>query len=106
MNAVRRFPLVTFFLLAFLLSWSVWGTSIAQARGIISFRIPQPLAFWVGLTIAAYGTAALSGGWRAVKDLLLRLVRWRVNPLFYPIALLVTALLAALALGLFATARG
>ena len=106
MNAVRRFPLVTFFLLAFLLSWSVWGTSIAQARGIISFRIPQPLAFWVGLTIAAYGTAALSGGWCAVKDLLLRLVRWRVNPLFYPIALLVTALLTALAIGIYAMLGG
>lgn len=76
MNTQRhRRALILFFVLAFLLSWLIWGTSIAESRGLLSFHIPQSLAFWIGLTLATYGTAAITGGWPAVKDLLVRLIR-------------------------------
>lgn len=98
MNRIKRHPLVFFFVLAYVLPWLVWGTSIAQLRGLLSFHIPQSLAFWLGLTIATYLAAALTGGWPAVKDLLLRLVRWRVNVVWYVAALALTLLLGLLAL--------
>lgn len=93
---MKRYPLITFFVLAFLLTWFVWGTSIAEQNGLISWHIPQSLAFWLGLPIASFGTAALTGGWPAVKDLLLRIIRVVVNPIWYAVALLLPAVLVTL----------
>ena len=106
MNAVKRHPLVVFFVLAFALPWLVWGTSIAQANGLISFHIPQPLAFWIGLTLAAYVSAALTGGLPAVKDLLSRIVRWRVAPIWYVVALTLTALISLAAILIYVVLGG
>ncbi len=94
----KRHPLIWFFVLAYLFTWLIWGTSILQAQGLLSFHIPSALVFWIGLTLAAYLTAALSGGWPAVRDLLARLIRWRVGALWYAVALLLTPLLALLAI--------
>lgn len=100
MNTQRhRRALILFFVLAFLLPWLIWGTSIAESRGLLSFHIPQSLAFWIGLTLATYGTAVITGGWPAVKDLLVRLIRWRVQPVWYVVALGVTGVLSLLAMG-------
>jgi len=95
-NLIKRHPLIVFFVAAFALPWAVWFTSVAQAVGWIGWRVPGSLAFWLGLTIAAYGAAALTGGWPAVKDLLLRLVRVRVSPVWYAVALLVIPALTGL----------
>lgn len=97
---MKRYALPIFFVLAFVFPWLIWGTTIAQSRGLISFHIPQSLAFWVGLTLATYITAAITGGWSAVKELLSRLIRWRVQPIWYIVALLITGLLSLVAIGL------
>ncbi|MCX7522623.1 type II CAAX endopeptidase family protein [Microbacterium sp. STN6] len=94
---MKRHPLLVFFVLAFLLPWLVWGTTIAENAGMLSWHIPQSLAFWLGLTIATYTAAALTGGWPAVKDLLLRLIRVRVAVWWYAAALLLTPVLALVA---------
>lgn len=86
-----------FFVLAFLLPWAVWGTTIAEQKGVISWHVPSALAFWLGLTAATFGAAALSGGWPAVRDVLLRMVRARVGWHWYALALLFTPALAVLA---------
>lgn len=96
---MKRHPLVLFFIAAFFFPWLVWGTSIAQAHGFIGWHIPEPLAFWIGLPLASYGTAALTGGWPAVKDLLLRLIRVKVPVAWYLVAILTPAVIAALAVG-------
>lgn len=100
MTSLKRYSLVLFFILAFLLPWLVWGTTIAEANGWLSFHIPQSLAFWIGLTLATYLSAAVTGGWPAVKDVLSRLVRWRVSVVWYLVALLVTGVLALIAIGI------
>jgi len=86
MGGIRRRHLIVFFVLAFALSWTVWMTSVAQAHGWLSFHIPQSLAFWLGLTIATYLTAGLSGGKAAIRDLVSRMLRWRVSPRWYAVA--------------------
>ncbi len=96
---LKRYPLVVFFGLAFLFSWIVWGTSIAEANGMLSFHIPQSLAFW-SLTLAAFLAAALTDGRAAVMDLIQRILRVRVAPLWYAVALFLTLLLGLVALGL------
>ncbi len=91
-----------FFLgLAYLFTWIFWGTQVAEAQGLISFHLPQNLGYW-GLATAAYLMAFMTGGWPAVKDLLSRLVRWRVNGQWYLIALVITNGVGLLAAGLLA----
>ncbi len=93
---MKRHPLAVFFTLAFALPWFVWGTALAEQAGWIGWHIPSPLAFWIGLPIASFGTAVLTGGWPAVRDLLLRMVRVRVGVQWYAVALLATPVLAGL----------
>ena len=52
---------------------------MAKSQGCFLSHIPQSLAFWVGLTLASYMSAVITGGWPAVKDLLSRLIRWHVK---------------------------
>lgn len=96
----KQHPLILFFILAFLFPWLIWGTTIAQSKGILPFHIPQSLAFWIGLTLATYITAAITGGLPAIKDILKRIIRWRVKPIWYLIALLFTAVIGLIAIGM------
>ncbi len=96
---MRKSGLPLFLTLAFALPWLVWFTGIAEAAGLISWHIPDSLAFWLGLTIATYSAAALTGGWPAVRDLLVRLVRVRVQARWYLVAALFTPAIAVAALG-------
>ena len=73
-QSIRRYPLVTFFLLAFALTWVVW---VPRATGIPLGALGQ-LWTWVP-AIAALLAAALTGGRPAVRELGARLVRWRVG---------------------------
>jgi membrane protease YdiL (CAAX protease family) len=95
---IRKHQLAVFFGLAFLLPWVVWGTTVAQQHGWISWHLPQALAFWLGLTIATFGTAALAEGRAGVRDLLARMVRARVGWQWYLVACLLTPGLAVLAM--------
>lgn len=101
MTALRKHSLLTFFSLVFLLPWLVWATTIAQQKGLINWHIPQTLAFWFGITIAVYLTAALTGGKKAVKDLLSRIVRVKVQARWYGVALLLVPAIAAVTIGIF-----
>ncbi len=91
--------LILFFILAFLFPWLIWGTSIAQNKGILQFHLPQSLAFWIGLTLATYIAVFATGGNKAFKDLLSRLIRWRVNFIWYFIALFTTLIISLLSIG-------
>ena len=99
MTSIKRYPLAVFFVLAFVFPWLVWGTTIAQSRGLLSFHIPQSLAFWIGLNLATYLTAGLTGGIPAIKDLFHRIIRWRVRPVWYIVALVLTGLFSLIAIG-------
>jgi membrane protease YdiL (CAAX protease family) len=100
MAGIKRHSLLMFFILAFIFPWLVWGTTIAQSQGLLSFHIPQSLAFWIGLNLATYITAALTGGWSAIKDLFRRILRWRVQPIWYLIALFLTGVLSLASIGI------
>lgn len=89
---VRRHPLTTFFVLAYALSWWVW---ILFALGVS----PNPIASF-GPFLAAIIVLALTEGKAGLLGLFRRMVRWRVSPGWYAVALLLPALLAAIAAGL------
>ena len=98
---MKRHPLIIFFILAFIFPWLIWGTTIAQSRGILAFHIPQSLAFWIGLPLATYSAAALTGGLGAIKDIFRRIFRWRVNPVWYFTALLFTGILSLVSIEIY-----
>src|SRR5918995_5638524 len=80
---MRRYPLVTFFLLVFILTWVVW---VPRASGAPLGVVGQAWT-WVP-AIAALLAAALTGGRGALRELGSRLVRWRVGWQWYLVVIL------------------
>ena len=99
MSAVRRHPLVVFFVLAYALSWWPW---ILYAFGLY----PAPIASF-GPFLAALVVLAITQGKSGIGGLLRRMVRWRVGLRWYAVALLlpVGIALAATALNVLLGAR-
>jgi uncharacterized protein len=87
------------FAAAYVGAWLVWGSAIAQDRGLTSFRIPQGLALW-SVLLATLIVAYATGGSGAVMDLARRATRWRVAPVWYAVVLLLPAGLAAASVAL------
>jgi CAAX protease family protein len=79
-SVVRRHPIITFFVLAYALSW--WP-SILYALDLL----PQPIVGF-GPFLAAVLMLAITVGKTGIVGLLRRMVRWRVPPVWYAVALL------------------
>jgi uncharacterized protein len=79
-SLIRRYPLVSFFVLAYVLSW--WP-AILYALDLL----PQPIAGF-GPFLAALVVLAITSGKSGIVGLLRRMVRWRVAPVWYAVALL------------------
>jgi uncharacterized protein len=86
---VKRHPLVTFFVLAYALSWWAW---ILYALGLF----PNPIASF-GPFLAAIVVLALTEGKVGLLGLVRRMIRWRVAPGWYAVALLLPVALAGTA---------
>ena len=80
MSFIRRYPLITFFVLAYVLSWWPW---ILYALDLL----PQPIVGF-GPFLAAIVVLAITRGKTGVVGLLRRMVRWRVGLRWYAVALL------------------
>ena len=96
MSLVKRHPLITFFVLAYALSWILESPlvflrdSLTDTQGLIltilASNVPSVLA--IVLTATVFGRGAL-------RKLLGRLLIWRVNPLWYLLLVLGPAALVA-----------
>lgn len=95
-SLLTRRPTLSFFVLTFALAWSYW-----LVLGFV-VKVPTTALILPGAwapSVVALGLSALSGGRARVKELLERLFRWRVAPVWYGSAILGPSLLAACALG-------
>ena len=100
-QVIRRYPLVTFFLLVFGITWIVWVPRAAGAQlGIVGQAWT-----WVP-AIAALLAAALTGGRDAVRDLGVRLVRWRVGWQWYLVVILGPAVFSLMVAGVYVLLGG
>src|SRR5919112_4879873 len=79
MSLVKRYPIITFFVLAYALSW--WGVILYT----INHDLPPVASF--GPFLAALVVLAITHGKAGVLGLLKRVVRWRVGPAWYAAAL-------------------
>jgi uncharacterized protein len=86
MGLIRRYPLISFFVLACALSW--WP-SILYALDLL----PQPIAGF-GPFLAAIVVLAITRGRTGVVGLVRRMVRWRVGLRWYAVALLLPVAIA------------
>jgi uncharacterized protein len=98
---IRRHPLVTFFLLAFAITWVVWVPRAAGAQlGVLG------QAWTWAPAIAALLAAALTGGRDALRELGARLVRWRVGWQWYLVVILGPAAFSLAVAGVYVLLGG
>jgi uncharacterized protein len=93
MSLVRRYPLITFFVLAYALAWWIW---VLYAFGITYLG---PI-FALGPFLAAIIVTMLTRGTVGLKALLSRMVRWRVGLSWYAAALLLPVAVYVVAVSL------
>ena len=99
--SIRRYPLMTFFFLAFGITWVVWVPRAAGAQlGVVG-----QVWTWAP-AIAALLAAALTGGRPAVRELGVRLVRWRVGWQWYLVVILGPAAFSIVVAGVYAFLGG
>jgi membrane protease YdiL (CAAX protease family) len=94
----KRYALVIFFTLAFLLTW---GTFPLVALGVMKEPFPLP-----GPILGALIVAPLAGGWLGLKKLVGSLFRWRVAWYWYAVAVGVPLAVAFGAVGVNMTLGG
>jgi membrane protease YdiL (CAAX protease family) len=90
----RVFPL-KYIVIAFAFTWFFWLLAILEGRGLIS-SLPVPATFLgaFGPMVAAVIVTAQESGRAGLRSLLSRIVRWRVAPIWYGVALLGPIVLA------------
>ena len=102
---VARHPATAFLVMAFGFGWSSLIPILLSENGfgVLPIELPltlvQTLATVLGLTLPAFLVTAATGGKEGVRDLLARMLRWRVGIHWYLIALFglpVAVLLAAI----------
>jgi hypothetical protein len=77
---VHSSPVAVFILLAFLISWSIWGAARVLLPGASpELRLATHTVGLCGPTVAGLFLTGLLYGRRGVFDLLKRIVRWRVG---------------------------
>jgi uncharacterized protein len=96
MNAIRtiinRQPLISFFVLAFVLTWGAgWAADAIYTGSTLSGILTLPfLLLSAGPLLAALFVTALTGGKTAVMALLRKFAIWRVGWRWWAVALLLT----------------
>jgi membrane protease YdiL (CAAX protease family) len=87
LKLVRKYPIISFFILTFLISWIPWYT------GGSGFLV-------IGPSIAGLIMAFLVGGKRGFQNLLKSAIHWKVNITWYAITLLLPALFCLIAIAI------
>ena len=106
-GAMRRHSVVAYFVIAYLISWAIWIPMAALgARVYQGAAWPTHTPGLVGPIAAAFVMWAVVGGRPAIKELLRRMVRWRVAPRWYLVALSPLAFFAIAAVAMAASGQG
>jgi membrane protease YdiL (CAAX protease family) len=102
---LKRYPLLSFYVLCFALTWSVWLPAAAGTYGLLPFRVPIAIdgaAYFLGPPLAAGIVLYADQGSAGIRALLGRLLLWRVGAQWYAVALLWRPAVSATALALMA----
>src|SRR6185369_6411649 len=99
LNWIKRNSLISYFIIAYAVSWSFEIPLALSYQGIISVQIPMWLHYFVALgpISAALIMTYLTEGNSGIRNLVARVFKWRVGVRYYAFAILVP-------IGLFAIA--
>jgi len=105
LSLMKRTTLATlvFFLLTFVLSWSLWIPAALASHGLLAFPLSPNLTSFLGVfgpTLAALILLAVTEGKQGLNALLRRLLFWRVGLHWYGFVLLWPAVLSLASSGL------
>ena len=101
--------LAVYFSLAFALAWACWVPAALSEQEVIGGSLPTALLVVLGTfapSVAAVLAAARKGGGAGTRALLGQLLRWRVGPGWYAVALFGPAALMLVAIGLHVALGG
>jgi uncharacterized protein len=78
---VKEHPLISYFVLAYAISWAIVAPLIASAQGFTDVPVPFALHYLndYGPLLAALITAGIANGTEGLRDLFGRIVKWRVG---------------------------
>jgi membrane protease YdiL (CAAX protease family) len=90
-NLVRRNPLVSYFIIAYFISWTIWLPFVASVQGWVDWDVPGALYYLgpYGPLLSASIVTAITRGGEGVRDLFRRVVKFRVELRYYAFAVLV-----------------
>ena len=90
-NTLKRSPLVSYFVLTYIISWAIWFPIVASAQGWVAWNVPYVLYYFgsFGPLLSAVLITALTEGRAGIRDLLGRIVKWRVELRYYAFAIFV-----------------
>jgi membrane protease YdiL (CAAX protease family) len=96
---VKQNPLVFYFVITYLISWTIWSPIVASAQGWVNWNVPYALYYFgsFGPLLSALIVTALTEGGAGVRDLFRRVFKFRVEFRYYAFAVLVPIGLFALA---------
>ena len=104
---LRRHSVVSYFVIAFAISWAIWiPMALAGVRVIQASAWPSHVPGMIGPIVAAFLMSAAVGGGAGVKDLVSRMGRWHVAGRWYLVALSPLAFFAIAAVAMVVTGRG
>jgi membrane protease YdiL (CAAX protease family) len=102
-SLLARYPLTSFFVMAFAFSWIVWSPWFLSedGAGLLPFSSPLlaslvPLGILLGPTLSGFIMTGATEGREGVRRLLRRIVLWRVRLRWYLFALLGVPIVMAL----------
>jgi len=108
-SVLQRFPLTSYFVLAYGWTWLCWWSVVADSSGLLTLPVQKE---YLG-TFGQFGpfAAALVVTWVAtgpggLREFLVRLVRWRVSPVWVAVSLLLLPATMLAAIYLCAWYRG
>lgn len=101
-NLIKRKPLVSYFVITYLISWTIWSPIVASAQGWADWDVPYALYYLgsFGPLLSALIVTGLTEGGVGIRDLIGRIFKFRVEFRYYafavlaPIGLFVLAYLA------------
>jgi uncharacterized protein len=108
-RAARRYGLLLYFVAAYAWQWLCLSISYLMVHEQISLPVPHELIDTIGALsplLAAIGVTAYESGGAGVRALLRQVLRWRVRPRWYAIALGGPLLLAFACLALYLATGG
>src|SRR5919202_1182920 len=101
-----RYPLTSFFVMAFAFSWIVWSPWVLSedGAGLLPFQLPDwtinflllPAGILLGPTLSGFIMTGITEGREGIRRLLHRIVLWRVGFRWYLFALIGIPLVMAL----------